>query len=268
MLPHLLAAVLLSATASPGKAKIAVLELTAAGEVDPAIAKSLTEAVTAELDARGYFEPLSSAEIATLLGVERQKQLLGCSDTSCVAELAGALGAPYLMSGSLARLGDVYQLNVQVIDTVRAHPVGRSTKVARNLEALRALLPWAVAEACGTPLPPPPSRVLPYSLIAAGGAAVIAGGVLGIMALNNESVVRGELSADDTNGTVVLRTADHYQARLQGVAMMKTLSLVTLLVGAVMVAGGVWLMPPDAPQTGVKVALVPALNGLGLGGSF
>ncbi len=247
---------------------MAVLELTVSGDLEPAVAKGLTEAVTSELDARGYFDALSSVELATMLGVERQRELLGCSDQSCITELAGAMGAPYVMSGSITRLGEVYQLSLQVLDTAKAHPVGRSTKVAKDLEALRAMIPWAVAEACGTPLPPPPSRVLPYTLIAVGGAAVIAGGVVGIMALNNESVVRGELSADDTNSTVTLRTAEHYQQRLQTAAMMKTMSLVALLAGAVLVAGGVWLIPPDAPQTGVKVALVPALNGFSLSGVF
>lgn len=265
MLFHLAAVVILGASAP---AKIAVLELSAGADLDAQLAKSLTEAITAEVGARGYFDPLSSGEIATLLGVERQKQLLGCSEQSCVAELAGALGAPFVLSGSLTKLGEIYQLNLQVIDTARAHPVGRSTKVAKNLESLRALLPWAVAEASGTPLPPPPSRILPYSLIALGGAAIIAGGVVGIMALNNESVVRGELSADDMNATVTLRTADHYQRRLEAAAMMKTVSLVAMLGGAVLVAGGLWLNPPDAPQTGVKVALVPAFNGLALSGVF
>src|SRR4051812_17891778 len=99
---------------------MAVLELAPAGEVDAAIARALTEAITTELAARGYFEPISSVEIQTLIGVDRQKQLLGCSEGSCLTEMAGALGAPYLMSGSLAKVGDIFQLNIQVIDSERS----------------------------------------------------------------------------------------------------------------------------------------------------
>jgi hypothetical protein len=37
-----------------------------------------------------------------LLGLERQKQMLGCAEDSsnCLAELAGALGARFVLNGS------------------------------------------------------------------------------------------------------------------------------------------------------------------------
>ena len=56
-------------------------------------------------------------DMVALLGVERQKQLLGCSDaaSSCMAELAGALGADGLVTGQLARIGKSFQLNVKVL---------------------------------------------------------------------------------------------------------------------------------------------------------
>lgn len=255
---------------APARPRIAVMSFTHAGEADAMVAATLAESVTAELAAREYFEPISSAEIVTLLGVERQKQLLGCGDdsSSCSAEIASALGAPYVMTGSLTRLEGVFQLNLQVVDTVKSRAIGRSTKIARDFEALRALLPWAVAEACGTPLPPPPSRALPIALVSAGGASIIAGGVLGLLALNGEAALRGELASDDTNRTVVLAPAATYRARLQETALQRTAALSALLAGAALVGLGAFLMPPDAPQTGVRVALVPGLGGAALVGGF
>lgn len=246
-----------------GNAKMAVLSFSAAG-VEPAVATSVTELVTAEVAVRGFFEPISAAEVQTMLGVERQKQLLGCGEESCLTELAGALGAPYVMSGSLVKLEGVFQLNLTVIDTAKSRTIGRSTRLSKDFEGLRFQVPYAVAEACGTPLPPPPSRVLPYSMLSAGGAAIVAGGVLGIVALNNESVVRGELAADDSNRTVVLAPAQTYRDRLAAVSAQKTISLITLLAGAALVGGGLLLMPPAVPEAGVKVSLVPlALPGGG-----
>ena len=87
MLAHIVASVLLAS--GDGKAKIAVLSLNAAGEVAPAVANAMTESITAEIEARGYFQAISSQEIATLIGVERQKQLLGCSEDSSGVALRG-----------------------------------------------------------------------------------------------------------------------------------------------------------------------------------
>src|SRR5438477_145189 len=76
-----------------------------------------------------------------------------------------------------------------------AQPLGRSTRIAQSPEGLRALVPWAVAEATGTPLPPPPSRVLPYTLVGVGAGCLIGGGVLGIQALTQEGQINGELDS-------------------------------------------------------------------------
>ncbi len=264
-----LMAVLLSA-APAEKSKLAVLALTSAGEVDAAVARSLTELVTAEVAARGYFDPISSSEIETMLGAERQRQLLGCGEdsTSCLTELAGALGAGFMLTGSLAKVGGVFQLNLQVVDTRNARTLGRTSKLARDFESLRMQVPYAVAEVCGTPLPPAPSRILPYTMIATGAAAVMAGGVLGILALNNESLARGELAADDMNATVVLRPAQTYRDQLARAALLKTVSLTALLAGAALVGVGLWLIPPDAPQPGQKVGLLLTGNGVAIVGTF
>ena len=190
--------------ATPGKARIAVTSLTSAGDLDTKVTDVIGELVTAEVAARGYFEPISASEIATLLGVERQKQLLGCGDeaTSCTTEIASALGAPYLMSGSLTKLSGIFQLNLQVIDTAKSRTIGRSTKIARDFEGLRSVIPYAVAEACGTPLPPPPSRALPITLISVGGLSFVGGGVLGLLALNAEATARAVSSLSPVNITM------------------------------------------------------------------
>lgn len=258
-------ALCLALAATPAKTRIAVTGLSSAGEVDPKVAEAIGESVTAEVAARGYFEPISAGEIATLLGVERQRQLLGCGDDSCMTEIASALGAPYVMSGSLTKLEGIFQLNLQVIDSQKARTLGRSTKIARDFEGLRSLIPYAVAEACGTPLPPPPSRALPITLISVGGLSFVGGGVLGLIALNSESATTGALSADDNNPSV-LSPAETYRARFNETALQRTIALSALLAGAALIGLGVFFMPPDAPQPGVRVSLVPTLTGAAIVG--
>jgi hypothetical protein len=61
------------------------------------------------------FEVTTAQQISTLLGFERQKALMACSDASCVAELANALGVDALITGQLGKFGPSYQVNVNVI---------------------------------------------------------------------------------------------------------------------------------------------------------
>lgn len=239
-------------------------------EVNPEKAQFFSLHLAAALRDRGL-TVITAQDISALLGVERQKQLLGCGDeaSSCMAEIASALGAPYVMSGSLTKLEGIFQLNLQVMDSGKARTIGRATKIARDFEGLRALIPWAVAEACGTPLPPAPSRVLPVTLIATGGAAFIGGGVLGLIALNAEATTLGELRADDGTSAVTLnQDAAVYRERLAQTALQRTLALTALLSGAALVGLGVFLMPPEAPQPGVRAILVPTLTGAAVSGVF
>lgn len=53
--------------------------------------------------------------IREVLGIERQRQLLGCSDSGCDVELASALGADGIVTGQLGVVGSSIQVNVKVI---------------------------------------------------------------------------------------------------------------------------------------------------------
>src|SRR4051812_14986683 len=68
--------------------------------------------------ATGY--PVTTAtEVSGLLGLERQKQLLGCGDdsNSCAAELLGALGADAIVTGSAAKVGESFAITLKVSAT-------------------------------------------------------------------------------------------------------------------------------------------------------
>jgi len=226
-------------------------------------AAALTEAVTQALTRRGFFEVISSRDIQTLLGVERQKQLLGCSDdaSSCIAELAGALGSRFVLSGSLAKLGDALQLSLQMLDTQKGQPVARGVRLASDVDALVDQLPFALAEATATPLPPPPSRWLPISLLAVGGAAVVTGAILGVDALSRDRALSADLSQPDSG---VFKSLPTYQDEANAIATQKTIALVTIISGAALVTIGAILYPRDVARSGVT--LVPMANGFALAG--
>jgi len=108
---------------------------------------------------------VTSREIQSLLGFERQKQLMGCSDesSSCVAELANALGVDGLILGDIAKFGSVYQVNLKAIAASNAKVLASySERVNSEEQLLDAFsrgaehLARGVNEGMGRP---PPQRV-------------------------------------------------------------------------------------------------------------
>lgn len=258
----LLHVALFALAAAAEKPKLVVLDFQAQG-VPAEAAQALTTAATQDLSQRGFFEVVTSADIQTLLGVERQKQLVGCSDgSSCTAELAGAMGSRFVLSGSVTKLGSAVQLSMQMLDTAKAQPVARSVRLANDVEALAAQLPWALAEATATPAPPAPSRVLPFTLIGVGGIAALTGAVLGVTALSRDFALREELAQPDTG---IFKPAAFYRNEAASVGQMKTIALATVLSGAAIAVAGIFLIPRDVRPS---VALVPTHNGFAFAGVF
>jgi TolB-like protein len=64
-------------------------------------------------------------EIRAALDLEKRKQMLGCSEESCLQEISGALGVRYLVHGRLDRFGKSALLNAFVFDSRTARGVLR-----------------------------------------------------------------------------------------------------------------------------------------------
>lgn len=240
-----------------------VLDL-ASAPGDREIASSLTESIALEAANIGTFEVTSQQAVATLIGVERQKQLLGCSEeaTNCMMELAQALGSRFVISGSLVKLGNAWQLNLQMLDTRKSATVGRATRLANDLETVRAQLPWALAEVTGTPAPRSPSRVLPYGLMIGGGVAVLTGGVLFLQSFTREETVLAELNAKGAS----LRGVDAYATEAAQISQLRVIASITAGVGAALVVTGLLLNPRS--DAVVRVTIAPTFGGATLVGVF
>lgn len=98
------AVLLLPAAARPEtKPRLAILDLAANG-ASKELAAAAGTAAASELDRIGAFQVITSEAIRSMLAFEKQRQMLGCADASCMAELGGALGADWLVSGKVTRL--------------------------------------------------------------------------------------------------------------------------------------------------------------------
>ncbi|MFL5319924.1 MAG: hypothetical protein ACJ790_09745 [Myxococcaceae bacterium] len=116
-------------------------KLAAAGfravELDPSVAEFYSDYFAEQLRASGV-SVITRSDTATLLGFERQKQLMGCNEeaSSCVAEIAGALGVTGLVSGSLAKLGNAYSVQVKILSAQDGHALYSASDRVEDDDAL------------------------------------------------------------------------------------------------------------------------------------
>ncbi len=157
-----------------------------------------------ELDRLGAFKVITSDAIRAMLALEKQKQMLGCTEASCLAEIGGALGVDYLVSGRVTALGgaggtQTFTLDLTLSSVKRAQREGSSIEVARSESELMGLVPRAV------------SRVTQKVLAARSGRLVLASSEAG-------AVVRID---DQVKGTTPLPGALTLPGGLRSVAVEK-----------------------------------------------
>ncbi len=116
--------------------KVAVLELKATG-IDEAIAKNLTELFTSEAGQVPGFKVIGHTEVQDMVGFEIQKQTMGCSDASCFAEIGGALGVDFVVSGTIGKVGETFVVNLRLIDIKKSETKNRiGESIAGRVELL------------------------------------------------------------------------------------------------------------------------------------
>ncbi len=151
MLPCLVATILLA-----GETKVAVTAIEAGEGVPEKTGAAIAEAVIAEVRRHPNVTVVTPSEIATLLGFERQQQLLGCKDDSgCMAEVGSALGVDRLLTGSLAKVGQSWLVHLKLIDLAKGAVVSQSDRrlKGKGVDDVLDALPQMVAELLGRSLP-------------------------------------------------------------------------------------------------------------------
>ena len=108
--------------------RLAVLDFTLAGSAHPDLARVLADAAASGAAAAPDLQVLSQGDIAAMLGLEKTRQMLGCTDDQgCMAELAGALDSDRLLSGSLTILERTSLLTVKMLDVKKSRTLARVT---------------------------------------------------------------------------------------------------------------------------------------------
>jgi hypothetical protein len=165
---HLALILLLAASPEP-RTRVLVMPLVANEGINEGTANALSAAVVGEVRKRPGVLALTGTDVQAVISVEKQKALLTCVESSCLAEIGGALGADRVLTGSVSKLGESYLAHLQLVDARKAvvlHEADRRLKKG-NVDDVLDALPAMVAELFGPPGPAQPAVATPSAPTAA-----------------------------------------------------------------------------------------------------
>ena len=241
-------------------------------DVKPELAAFYAEQLAQALRAEGLTVTTAS-DMATLLGVARQRELMGCSNgSSCLVELANALGCDATLTVNLARLGSSFRGLAKLMSS-RDGSILSSVKIDATNEADLSDKLEAAAKALAGPLKKTvepvlsvtepvaarPSRVAPKAWWVPGALGVVAAGA-GALLISLAAGKFKEITSESNS------TQAEIFAR-EGAGLQTTGWLLGGAGVAAVAASVIWLI---AGSTDVQPQLTLAPGGavLGLGGHF
>jgi hypothetical protein len=122
------------------------------------------EYVLAAVQNAGDYEVIGQDDIAALVGFEKQKDMLGCDDASCIANIGGALGVDRVIAIKIARLEPDWVVTSKLINIKVTRVEARtSDMVVGNVKALLNAVPDIVSKLFATAQgrPPPAATLSP-----------------------------------------------------------------------------------------------------------
>jgi TolB-like protein len=204
-----------------GRARVLVLDPTSKvtddPNINPAMLTTLGKLIIVELAKDRRLDVVSAEDLKRLAQLESDRQALGCEgEAACLAELADAMGARYVVFGDVGKIGASVIVTLNLFDSQRATALNRATAPAKDVNELINTLPTKATElvaplVVGSPdaarpvvAPAAPAdeggSVWPYVLIG-GGLAVAALGLVPDLALPSSH--NGRFDLIDVAGPVM-----------------------------------------------------------------
>jgi len=126
---------------------IGVMEFVAKGGISQDKADSLLDVLAGEINRLGDARVVTRTDIQSMLDLEKLRRLAGCGDAECFAEISGALGMRWMVTGNVSRFGRSFVVNLKLMDVRSVHVSGRVTRRIRGgEECLIEELPEMVRE--------------------------------------------------------------------------------------------------------------------------
>jgi hypothetical protein len=133
-------------TASPTPAPPAMMFVLDVGgdHVPLPTREALTEAMALALARRLDLEVQSPRSLLDRVDFAQQQQQAGCDSSACMAEIANAMGARFVVFSRIVRLGDEENLRADIYDNVGSRTLALASVRARAVDDLHRQLPTLV----------------------------------------------------------------------------------------------------------------------------
>ncbi len=131
--------------AAAEKSKVAVLPVQMEKSAKGMVPTLFDDYLLTAVQNVGDFEVIGQDDINALIGFEKQKQLVGCDDVTCMADIGGALGVDRLVIVQIARLKEEWVSTAKLINIRQAKVESRSSDfVTGDTKALLEAVPSIV----------------------------------------------------------------------------------------------------------------------------
>ena len=249
--------------ASPDAIGIAVTPLQAT-QMPPEMAGYAEDRLANRLGERG-FKVTTSADIQALLGMERQRQLLGCSEDECSTEIGAALGVPLLVVGRVSKIEERFDLDLRVIRQRDGVVIARESRGIEGVKRLAELMEAAADSLARQLEPKTPFAWRLWVPLSLGVVAAAIGGALWALA-------ERDYFSWTTPGYQVPRTLvgfSEFDAELKRLNTQRLIGISAVSLGGALLATGI-LWNALAPSLPVSVVTVPTAGGaaVSIGGRF
>ncbi len=117
-----------------------------AAELDDGTVNTLSRLLTTALADKGAFQVTSSQELKSVIELEGEKQSLGCDAgaSSCLAEVANAMGARFVIFGQVGAVDAQLILTLQLFDSTTGANAGRLVVQRASASELVDALPATI----------------------------------------------------------------------------------------------------------------------------
>ncbi len=130
--------------------------------IDKATTGIVDDLVVTAVDRCSQTHVISPSDINAMLGLERLKDAAGCDDISCATEISNALGASFMVNGSISKLGNELIVTLTLINVTKRKVDKRVQRRIPNDERLLANgVEALVSELYHVAAPPPKSAATP-----------------------------------------------------------------------------------------------------------
>ncbi len=246
-------------------------------DLDPKLKGFYTDHLAQQLRFQGV-QVSTDSDIAAVLGLERQRQLLGCTDDACKAQIGASLGVDGLVLGTVTKLDRSFKMDLRVVAAGTARVIataststGDNDQLVGSIVVIAEQLAKQSAAALGKSLSPQASAQIVRGATMVKRMAWVPA-VIGLAALGAGAFEMSQAGQSYDQLTKkqspLLSQAEADAAAARG-NQQQTLGLVGLSLGAAaVIAGGAMFLFGGDELITTGVAIGPNQVTLGVSGVF